>query len=293
MTTKKIFDCINLLRPYQYTKNLFIFIPPFFAIKLHDMETLESSFFAFISFSLIASAIYILNDWLDRKDDLKHPKKRYRPLASGSVKPLSALILFIICFFSSMYVATHLPENVLYLLLVYFVMNLFYCISLKHIAILDIATISTGFVLRLFVGAEASSVGLSHWIIVMTFLLALFLSLAKRRDDVLILSSTDKKMRKVVDGYNIRFLDTSMVMTSSILILAYILWSISKDVITRIDSQNLYLTSFFVLLGILRYMQITFVYEKSGNPSKVLLKDTFIKVTVGLWVASFLIIIYF
>ena len=182
--------------------------------------------------------------------------------------------------------------SVLFLVLTYLILNLAYTVKLKHIAIIDIVIISTGFVVRLLVGAEATQVDLSHWIIVMTFLLALFLSLAKRRDDVLIYLKTDQKMRKVIDGYNLKFLDAAMVMTSSIVIVAYILWSISPEVAERLNTQNIYLTAVFVVLGILRYMQIAFVEEKSGNPSKVLLRDRFIQLTLVGWVSVFVWILY-
>jgi decaprenyl-phosphate phosphoribosyltransferase len=138
-----------------------------------------------------------------------------------------------------------------------------------------VTVIASGFVIRLLVGSAVTGVVLSHWIIVMTFLLALFLALAKRRDDVLILLQTGQKTRKAIDGYNLKFLDSAMVMTASIVVLAYILWSISPEVAVRLGSENLYLSSVFVVLGVMRYMQIAYVEEKSGNPSMVLLRDHF------------------
>lgn len=126
----------------------------------------------------------------------------------------------------------------------------------------------------------------------MTFLLALFLSLAKRRDDVLIYLKTDQKMRKVIDGYNLKFLDAAMMMTASIVVVAYILWSVSPEVAERLNTQNIYLSAVFVVLGILRYMQIALVEEKSGNPSKVLLRDRFIQLTMVGWISVFVWILY-
>jgi magnesium-transporting ATPase (P-type) len=143
------------------------------------------------------------------------------------------------------------------------------------------------------VGAEATGVLLVNWIIVMTFLLALFLSLAKRRDDILIYERTNNKTRKVVDGYNLTFLDSSMVMAAAIVIIAYIMWSISPEVAVKHGSQNIYLTSVFVLLGIFRYLQVSFVEEKSGSPTKVLIQDNFIKAVLLGWILFFSIIIYY
>lgn len=285
-------DLIRLARPHQYTKNLFIFLPAFFAFQLAQPETLVSASLAFLAFSLVASAVYVLNDWVDRYDDAQHPEKSHRPIASGQIKTKTAFIFLSLLMIVGGGLAYQLSFEVFSLLLTYLVLNLAYSLKLKHLAIIDVVIISSGFVIRLFVGAAATSVTLSHWIIVMTFLLALFLSLAKRRDDVLIYLRTDRKMRKVVDGYNLKFLDSAMMMTASITILAYILWSISPDVAQRLGTENLYLSAVFVILGVLRYMQIAFVEEKSGNPTKVLLRDHFIQLTLVGWIGVFIWMLY-
>lgn len=285
-------DLLRLARPYQYSKNLFIFIPAFFAFQLTDIQLMIKASMAFIAFSLAASAVYIFNDWIDRHEDARHPEKSTRPLAAGRIKAPVAFSFLALLLLSGSIVSYMVSPSVFFLVLTYLILNLAYTVKLKHIAIIDIVIISTGFVIRLLVGAEATQVDLSHWIIVMTFLLALFLSLAKRRDDVLIYLKTDQKMRKVIDGYNLKFLDAAMMMTSSIVIVAYILWSISPEVAERLNTQNIYLTAVFVVLGILRYMQIAFVEEKSGNPSKVLLRDRFIQLTLVCWVGVFVWLIY-
>lgn len=285
-------EFLKLARPYQYSKNLFIFIPAFFAFQITDMQLMLKASMAFIAFSLCASAVYIFNDWIDRHEDARHPEKKTRPLAAGRIKGPAAFSFLAALLLAGGTVGYLVSPTVFYLTLIYLVINLAYTVKLKHIAIIDIVLISTGFVIRLLVGAEATQVDLSHWIIVMTFLLALFLSLAKRRDDVLIYLKTDQKMRKVIDGYNLKFLDAAMMMTSSIVVVAYILWSISPEVAERLNTQNIYLTAVFVVLGILRYMQIAFVEEKSGNPSKVLLRDRFIQLTLIGWVSIFVWLLY-
>ena len=179
-----------------------------------------------------------------------------------------------------------------YVLVFYVTLNLAYTVRLKHVAVLDVAIIALGFVLRLFVGSFVTGVPLSMWIVVMTFLLALFLALAKRRDDVLIYLETGQKMRKVVDGYNLKFLDSAMVMMASVVIVSYTLYTISVDVISRLHSEYLYLTVIFVILGIMRYMQIAFVEEDSGSPTRVMLKDRFLLIVVIGWLATFFWIIY-
>jgi len=153
--------------------------------------------------------------------------------------------------------------------------------------------ISIGFVLRLFVGSSVTGIYLSMWIVIMTFLLALFMALAKRRDDILIYMKTGAKMRKVIDGYNLKFVDGAMMIMASVVIVSYILYTTSKEVIDRVDSgEFLYLTTLFVILGVMRYMQITFVFEKSASPSEIILKDRFIQSTLLFWILSFVWILY-
>lgn len=283
---------LELMRPYQYTKNLFIFLPPFFAFKLDEPQWFLNALIAFVAFCLAASAVYIFNDWKDAKEDRLHPEKKHRPIAGGKVQPAAALgLMGALLVAAGVLMATE-SMTAVGILAVYLVMNAAYTLKLKHVAIVDISIISIGFVLRLLVGSAVTGVVLSHWIIVMTFLLALFLSLAKRRDDVLIFLSTEQKTRKAIDGYNLRFLDNAMMMSAAIVVMAYILWSISPSVVDRLGSEQLYQTSIFVVLGVLRYMQIAFVEEKSGNPSKVLLKDRFIQLVLLGWLGSFVWILY-
>jgi len=284
---------IKLMRPHQYVKNSFIFLPLFFALKITDLELLSYSFIAFIAFSLSASAIYILNDYFDIEEDRQHPKKRYRPLASGDINKKQAITLIIFLLGTGVSIMSQLSISATIILLAYLSLNIIYTLSIKHIAILDITTIAIGFVLRLFVGSAVTGIYLSMWIVIMTFLLALFMALAKRRDDILIYLNTGKKMRKVIDGYNLKFIDGAMMIMASIVIVSYILYTTSKDVINRVDNgEYLYLTTLFVLLGIMRYMQITFVFENSGSPSEIILKDRFIQSTILCWILSFIWILY-
>ena len=167
-----------------------------------------------------------------------------------------------------------------------------YSVKLKHIAIIDITIIAIGFVIRLFIGSTVSDIPLSMWIVIMTFLLALFIALAKRRDDVIIFNETGKKMRKVVDGYNLKFIETSMSIMASITLVSYITYTTSDRVTQLYNNEYLFLTSIFVIIGILRYLQITIVKEDSGSPTKIILKDFFIQLALLGWILSFIWIIY-
>ncbi len=285
-------ELVELARPHQYVKNVFILLPAFFAFKLHDPAVIWNVLWAFAAFSLVASSIYIFNDWNDQDEDRKHPQKCCRPIASGRITSKTAFLSFALFLASGLSTAAWAVPEILYFLGTYFLLNIAYSLKLKHQSVIDVAVIAIGFVIRLFAGAAATGVVLSHWIIVMTFLLALFLALAKRRDDVLIQASTEQTTRKVIDGYNLKFLDASMVMTASIVILAYILWSMSSDIPEKFSNPNTYLTALFVVLGVMRYLQISLVEERSGNPTKILLKDTFLQLTLIGWVGSFIWILY-
>jgi len=283
---------IKLMRPQQYIKNLFIFLPLFFALKITDISLLLNDIIAFIAFSVTASAIYILNDYHDIEEDQQHPRKKYRPLASGEISKPKAVRIMGMLAVIGFGLMVMISWQAVGILTVYVLLNIAYSFYLKHVAILDVAIIAIGFVLRLFIGAAVTNITLSMWIVVMTFLLALFMALAKRRDDVLIYMKTGKKMRKVIDGYNLQFLDTAMAIMASVVIVAYTIYTTSPDVTERFHTQYLYLTSLFVILGIMRYLQIAFVHLDSGSPTKIVFKDRFIQLVLLGWIVTFTGILY-
>jgi 4-hydroxybenzoate polyprenyltransferase len=265
-----------------------VFAPLLFSFQYSAVVFLRTSL-AFFLFSLIASSIYIINDLVDIEEDRQHPEKQYRPLASGRISRTVALLISTGLVLTALIVAFFLNVQLVAILLAYYILNIFYSFKLKHIVIIDICTIAVGFILRIFAGAIAADVSISMWLILMTFLLALFLGLAKRRDDVL-LAEQGRDTRKNIDGYTIQFVDSTMTLMAGVIIVSYIQYTISKDVMARLQTENLYLTSFFVILGIMRYMQVTIVESASGSPTKIVLTDTFLQITIFLWLASFFII---
>jgi decaprenyl-phosphate phosphoribosyltransferase len=287
-----ISNLIVLIRPHQYVKNLFIFMPMFFVGQMANIDLLVNALIAFIAFSLSASAVYILNDYRDVEDDRLHPTKKNRPLASGSVSSQTALVMMGLLAISGLGLMASLSIEAAAILIAYIGLNLAYSFKLKHVAIIDVVIISTGFVLRLFIGSQVTSIPLSMWIVIMTFLLALFLALAKRRDDVLIFLDTGKKMRQVVDGYNLQLIDSAMTIMSAVVIVAYILYTTSAEAVARIGNDHLYLTALFVILGIMRYLQIALVEENAGSPTRIVLKDRFIQLTIVAWLGTFSWMIY-
>jgi 4-hydroxybenzoate polyprenyltransferase len=284
-----ISNIIILMRPHQYIKNLFIFTPLFFDLKITNIPLLLNTIIAFIAFSIVASAIYILNDYFDIEEDKKHPVKKYRPLASGVVHKDMAIYLIGGFILFGLTIMSFLSIKALYILLGYIFLNIAYTLYLKYIAIIDITTIAMGFIIRLFIGSAVTDIELSSWIVLMTFLLALFMALAKRRDDVLIFNKTGKKMRKVINGYNLKFLDSAMVIMASVVIVAYTMYVNNID---RANNEYLYLTDLFVIIGVMRYLQITFVKENSGSPTKIVLQDKFMQLVLIGWISMFGVILY-
>ena len=289
-------NIIKLIRPQQWLKNGFVFIPLFFDRRLFDIDSIMPTLCAFFSFCFAASGIYCLNDIIDVDSDRKHSKKCKRPIASGAISISWALNIMKICFALSIAILLFLPHDVLWkaasVIGFYIIMNIAYCIKLKQKAIVDVFIIATGFVLRILIGGFTSGIMLSHWIIVMTFLLALFLAFAKRRDDVVMYQETGVQTRKNVNRYNLEFMNQVITVIACLTMVSYILYTVSPDVIARIGSPYLYITSIYVLAGLIRYLQITIVDVKSGSPTKVLMHDRFVQSCIVGWILTFFVILY-
>ena len=289
---------IQLLRPQQWLKNLFVFLPLFFDRHLFDVNYLLPCILVFFAFSFAASGIYSLNDILDAEADRKHHEKCKRPIASGAVSATTGYVVMAVCFIVSLALLVLIcglfNSNLMLLAVVgaYIVMNIAYSLKLKQLAIVDVFIIATGFVLRVLAGGMATDIFLSHWIVLMTFLLTLFLAFAKRRDDVVTLEESGVAMRPSVNHYNLPFMNLAISILASITMVCYIMYTVSPVVVERFNSPYVYLTSLFVLAGIIRYLQITIVDVKSGSPTRVLLKDRFIQGCVICWIVSFALIIY-
>ncbi len=283
---------LKLIRIHQYVKNLFIFMPIFFVGSIHDMNLFYPACIAFVSFSLITGAVYIFNDIQDINEDKLHPRKQHRPLAAGniSIKCGLLIMLFLLVLGSALMYLTSIQA--LAITYVYIAMNVLYSILLKSIAIVDVSIIAIGFVLRLVIGSIVTDVPLSMWIVVLTFFLALFIALAKRRDDMLILEQTGKSLRASLNGYNLKFLDASLVIIAAVNIVTYLLYTISSEMTFRGNADYLYFSTLFVIIGMLRYLQVTFIKHNSGSPFKVIINDRFLQVTIIMWLAFFIWVLY-
>ena len=294
--SKYLLPVIRIVRPRQWVKNFFVFIPLFFGGQMSNTALLLDALTTFIAFSLAASSIYCLNDIVDVEADRLHPVKCHRPIASGQVSVSAAYALMAIMLILSMTVCPMLKGRSMAVgavVLGYWIMNIAYCVWLKNFAIIDVCLIAFGFVLRILAGGLATGIEPSNWLVLMTFLLTLFLSFAKRRDDVLRMEATGKPPRKNTIRYNLTFINQAITISASITLVCYIMYTVSPEVTARFNSHYIYLTTIFVLVGLLRYIQIAVVDKQSGDPTKVILRDRFTQLVVLAWMVSFLFIIYY
>ena len=282
----------QLLRTGHWVKNIFLLLPLFFAGDLFNSDKIIRIIWGFFLFSLAASSIYIINDYRDRDKDIQHPIKKFRPLAAGTVSPAFAVILSI-AFIVIALIGSYFLEPHFHLIIVaYYILNVAYSFGFKNIPIVDVFIIAVGFILRVQAGAIVGEVPLSMWLNLMVFLLALFMALGKRRDDVILQSESGIEMRKSIDGYNMEFLNVTITMVCAIILVCYLMYTISPEVDARLRSSRLYYTSSFVFMGISRYLQLIFVKNDSGSPTKIIYKDRFLQITLILWILSFYFLIY-
>ena len=279
---------LKLLRVNQWIKNIFIFLPIFFAGNTIDFQMWLSLSGGFLAFSFVTSAIYVLNDIIDRKEDENHPLKRHRPIASKQILVKNAgLIGISVCCIGLGYFLIF-EKGVLPFVLTYMTMMIFYCFFFRKISILDVIVISIGFVLRLFIGGEITSTPISVWIIIMVFLLALFIAFSKRRDDLI---NENGQVRESLLDYNLSFVNTVISILVPIIIVTYILYCTTDSNTIRV-SKYLYLTTLFVIAGFLRYLQLVFVENLGGDPVQLFYDDFALKAILLSWMTTFGYLLY-
>jgi 4-hydroxybenzoate polyprenyltransferase len=283
---------LKLLRPKDWAKNLFLYIPLFFGGEIFNVQKLLDITLGFIAFSFVASSIYIINDYRDREDDRKHPVKCKRPLAAGTVSPAAAIVLCVLLLLVGFGLSWWIRDKFLFVIGIYFLVNLGYSLGLKSIAILDIILLAIGFVLRIKGGSVISYVPLSEWIVIMVFLLAVFMALGKRRDDVLLKLSSGTDMRRSIKGYNLELLNTLLALVCAVIVVAYLMYTMDPKTVSHMGTTRLYYTCIFVFAGIFRYLSLIYISTDSGSPTKILYKDRFIQITLVLWIASYIVLLY-
>jgi decaprenyl-phosphate phosphoribosyltransferase len=282
---------LALLRPSHWAKNAFVLAPLMFAKKLDEAGAIVDALAATIVFCLIASAVYVGNDWRDRHEDAQHPRKRVRPLASGELGRREALVAGIGCLGLAVAVgvAAGLPAAFWVVMAVYVVVNLGYSLRLRHVQLVDVLIIAAGFVLRVLAGTTAIAVPASQFIVLSSGLLALLLAMGKRRID---LSLETSAARRSLHGYSLEFIDVALATLAASVIGFYALFTVSDYAIERYHSDNLYLTTFFVAVGILRYLQVILAHGHQGTPTEIALGDRFMQMVVAGWALTFVVVAY-
>ena len=281
-----------LLRVHHWVKNLFVFIPIFFAGEIFDVERLIILAQGFVCFCLVSSAVYILNDYRDMATDKLHPTKKNRPLASGKISPAFALSCMVILLVTGLAWAFAIKLSFLFMLLLYLLINISYSYGLKDIALVDVFLISCGFLIRTVSGGLLASVAVSQWLIIMVFLLSLMLAFAKRRDDLVRAGATGKVLRKSSRHYSIEYLHICLSLIAGVTMVCYMMYTFSEEVKLRLGENYLSFTSLFVFAGILRYLQITMLNQHEGSPTRIFLTDRIIQATILGWVLTFSITLY-
>ena len=265
----------RLIRTNNWVKNLFIPLPLFFSGEFFDLTKLSYTFFTMIGFSLVTSFVYILNDIFDIEFDRVHPEKKHRPIPSGKISIKQSLIVGVFLLSAGLISLWEISLNSFLLTVFYILLNFLYSIKLKQIPIVDLVIVAIGFVVRILIGGDVGNVELTQWIIVMVFLLSLLIAVTKRRDDVYQYELEKKINRKVVSKYTVEYMDKLITIISSTLLVSYLLFITSESVISRYPSKYLIISFLFVLMGLFRYNQITYVENKSGSPVKIFFLKTY------------------
>jgi 4-hydroxybenzoate polyprenyltransferase len=283
---------VRSLRPQQWTKNLLVFAGLLFSGHLLDRAAWLPAIAAFVIFCGLSGAVYLVNDVLDRGADAQHPLKRHRPIASGALSTGvalgAALVLTIVCVAG----ATAINGQLTMAAVGYVVLLGAYSAALKHHVIIDVLTLSAGFVLRAVAGAVAIGVPISHWLLVCTTLLALFIGLSKRRHELTLLNAGAAGHRPILQEYSPYLLDQMISVVTAATLVAYSVYTISSETAERLGSDRLGLTIPFVLYGIFRYLYLVHQRHEGGSPSELLLTDRPLLVCVALWVAAVVLVIY-
>jgi 4-hydroxybenzoate polyprenyltransferase len=285
----------QLMRPTQWIKNGFVFMPIIFSSKFTVVDDVGKVIVLFAAFCLASSATYILNDYADMEQDRAHPLKKLRPLARGDVAPRAALsfmaVLVIVPFI--MLYAVGAPRLCLLLTAAYLCLHLAYSFKLKNIVILDVLTIATGFLLRVLAGAAVIAVTVSSWLILCTFSLAIFLALGKRRHEVVILNSRAINHRPVLQDYSVSLLDQLLQIVTTSTFIFYCLYSVRGNPAIGIEPERMMFTIPLVAYGIFRYMYLIYHREDGGSPTALLLTDPPLLICNILWLATCVAVIYF
>lgn len=283
---------IETMRPRQWIKNLLVFAGALFSLKFFEWQYLVRSIGAFFTFSAISGCVYIMNDLLDYKRDLVHPEKCNRPIPSGRLPRNVAMTALVVIGSLSFLIAFGLSVKFGLVATGYFVMNIAYSIRLKHVVIIDVMIIALGFVLRAVAGSVVIDVDFSHWLLMCTMLLALFLAICKRRHELYLIKEQAGNHRAVLDHYTSDLIDQMTSVVTASALVTYALYTISPEVTGKLGTDKLIYTFPFVLFAIFRYLYLVITKNQGGSPEKVFLQDKAMIIDLALWIATVIVILY-
>jgi 4-hydroxybenzoate polyprenyltransferase len=283
---------VRSLRPLQWAKNLFVLAPLVFGRQLSVQATVSRALLAVVAFCLASSTVYLLNDLRDREEDRRHPLKRLRPIAAGTLGVKAAVAAVAVLGLSALAIGFGLGVAFLAVLACYLVLNFLYTVWLKHMVILDVMSISLGFVLRVLAGAEATDVQVSRWLFLCTIFLALFLAFSKRRHEITLLAGSASEQRKVLDHYSPAFLDQMINVVTASSVVAYALYCVAPETVEKYHTQDLIYTIPLVLYGIFRYLYLMYQSPGERNPTEAILRDPPFLINMVLWGIAVLWIVY-
>jgi 4-hydroxybenzoate polyprenyltransferase len=282
---------VAALRPRQWVKNVFVLAPLVFASRLFDPQALGTALAAFATFCGLSSTVYLINDVRDREADRLHPVERRRPVAAGELSPAFATGLALVLATVSVAAAIRIGPRFAGVAGAYLILNLAYSFGLKRVVILDVMIVAAGFLLRAWAGALALDVAISHWLILCTGLLALFLGFAKRRQELAALSG-ETATRAILREYSLPFLDQMIGVVTGAIVVAYSLYAFSPEVAQKLGTQHMGLTIPFVLFGIFRYLYLIHQKGEGENPTAIFLSDRPLLIGVILWGAAVVTALY-
>lgn len=283
---------LKLARPHQWLKNGIILLALIFAGEMTHPKKVELALLAIAIFCLLSSAVYTFNDLIDRKIDRKHPLKKNRPIASGKVSIGTAVTVVVILCSVGLAAAWLINMNFFMIAVVFLGLNLLYTLWLKNIVIVDVMSVALSFVVRAYAGAFAIDVPASKWMLINTLLLALFLGFGKRRHELVVLEEGAAAHRKILGKYSPYLLDQLIAVVTPSVLVMYMLYSFSTEVSLKLGTQNLFATIPFVVYGLFRYLYLIHKEEKGGSPTRVLIGDLPIMITVLLWLITSSLVLY-
>jgi 4-hydroxybenzoate polyprenyltransferase len=289
--TGKTLALIRSMRPEQWLKNGFVLAPIVFSGLVHDPVAWARSLAAVVAFCAASSAVYLVNDVIDRKADRAHPEKSRRPIASGEVSVRLAILVAVVLLGIAMVIAIKLGGWFPAVVIAYVALVLLYSVALKRAVFLDVLVVAAGFVLRVVGGAVAIDVPVSRWILLVAYLLALYLALGKRRSELALLGEEAGNHRVVLGHYTLPMVDQAISVVLGATVLAYALYTVAPDTVAKVGSEGLLATVPIVLYGLFRYLYLLHKHELGGSPTRALLTDRPLLICVVIWLAVAAVVI--